>query len=965
MTLLSGDSKYGFYVKNMIFERGMFNMLKNKLKRWLSAAVSAVMICGSAELLPDVLNDDSSFKLTAEAAASDFTAEQGAQWGRDRVAESWEVDVDGVYGCQCVDLPQAYGKYLGVYVPSLMAYEYETWGLPSGWTRTYGSPRVGDIFVMNRALANNSAGHVGLVTGVNGSSVTTAETNYWPENYGNAACRSVTRDVSKYTCFIHPNFKTADPTPTGKEMSAGAGQTIRDGDYMISSGLRQNLYLDAEGVETDAADKTNVSVYGNDVFPLSDVDIWTVTYQGDGYYRIKQKTSDSYVDCGGTANALGANIHMWHNSGGINSEWSIRNKATGYWIQGRANSWFMDVAGAATDNGTNVQNWSENDTSAQAWCFIPANPAANVKDGIYRIHSAVDSDSVLDSSGNVGEYKDGSNVQIWDKSGDDVFQVTHDANGYYYITEVSSGLALDIDLGDSNYLTNSRSIVLQTKADKRSQRWAILNNADGTYTILSQLNGYALDLAVSTVDVKPEKGTNITQFPNHNNANQRWTLEPVKLQSIKVDKVPDKTTYYPDEAFDPTGITVNAKYSGDYSFKIAKGLTYEYDLSKSGKNTVTVSYDINGQTLTDTFEVTVNEIDFKGSGTKSDPYLIENKSDLEKLRDLVNSEAYAPAFKSCYYLQTVDIDLNDEKWTPIGKARANGEQTASLRFEGHYDGGQHWIYGLNVNEETKFAGLFGNVNSGTVENLAVEGVVSGDDISVGGIVGEIQGATISGCCFIGDVTGGSTAAGGIVGYMWQGGTVQNCYHIGSVKTSDTHSAGGVIGRIQSNEIKNAVCTVENCYHIGQMESGQTYAKTLVGAIDKADTNVGQRIELINCYGINTDGGLYAGDKPDTDTAQAVKGSVLKLMAPTLGDAYVKNTDSNYLDGYPVFPWQTRLVGDVNVDGTFNISDAVLLQKWLLAVPDTHLANWKAADMCEDNKLDVFDLCMMKSKLING
>ena len=55
-------------------------------------------------------------------------------------------------------------------------------------------------------------------------------------------------------------------------------------------------------------------------------------------------------------------------------------------------------------------------------------------------------------------------------------------------------------------------------------------------------------------------------------------------------------------------------------------------------------------------------------------------------------------------------------------------------------------------------------------------------------------------------------------------------------------------------------------------------------------------------------------------------------------------------------------GDCNGDGAFNISDVVLLQKWLLAVPDTHLENWKAADMCEDNRLDVFDLCMMKQTL---
>ena len=58
-------------------------------------------------------------------------------------------------------------------------------------------------------------------------------------------------------------------------------------------------------------------------------------------------------------------------------------------------------------------------------------------------------------------------------------------------------------------------------------------------------------------------------------------------------------------------------------------------------------------------------------------------------------------------------------------------------------------------------------------------------------------------------------------------------------------------------------------------------------------------------------------------------------------------------------------GDVNDDDVFNIADAVLLQKWLLAVPETHLANWKAADLCEDGKIDVFDLCMIKHMLING
>ena len=70
----------------------------------------------------------------------------------------------------------------------------------------------------------------------------------------------------------------------------------------------------------------------------------------------------------------------------------------------------------------------------------------------------------------------------------------------------------------------------------------------------------------------------------------------------------------------------------------------------------------------------------------------------------------------------------------------------------------------------------------------------------------------------------------------------------------------------------------------------------------------------------------------------------------------KNDSLNYT--------QHELVaGDVNADGELSISDVVLMQRWLLSVPDTELADWKAGDLCEDDGLDVFDLCLMKRALI--
>ena len=52
-------------------------------------------------------------------------------------------------------------------------------------------------------------------------------------------------------------------------------------------------------------------------------------------------------------------------------------------------------------------------------------------------------------------------------------------------------------------------------------------------------------------------------------------------------------------------------------------------------------------------------------------------------------------------------------------------------------------------------------------------------------------------------------------------------------------------------------------------------------------------------------------------------------------------------------------GDGNADGSFTVSDIILLQKWLLAVPDTELADWRSCDLYCDGELDVFDLSLMK------
>lgn len=147
-----------------------------------------------------------------------------------------------------------------------------------------------------------------------------------------------------------------------------------------------------------------------------------------------------------------------------------------------------------------------------------------------------------------------------------------------------------------------------------------------------------------------------------------------------------------------------------------------------------------------------------------------------------------------------------------------------------------------------------------------------------------------------------------------------------------------------------------------------------------------------CYftGYGTVSPQHPHHRPSIAQNQAMKGMLVGGVHPYLEDSaaqaycsgqptgkcYVDNQESYSTNEITIY-WNSPLTylltfmrdennsvkGDINADGVFNISDVVLLQKWLLAVPDISLNDWKAADLCEDNKLDVFDLCLMKREMI--
>ncbi len=90
---------------------------------------------------------------------------------------------------------------------------------------------------------------------------------------------------------------------------------------------------------------------------------------------------------------------------------------------------------------------------------------------------------------------------------------------------------------------------------------------------------------------------------------------------------------------------------------------------------------------------------------------------------------------------------------------------------------------------------------------------------------------------------------------------------------------------------------------------------------------------------------------------------------TEADILIKDYQSEYVLTLDELPDWDSLIdasveGDANADGKFNVADLVMLQKWLIRTPEAILTDWQSADMYDDDIIDVFDLCLMKRKLLS-
>lgn len=171
------------------------------------------------------------------------THAEAIAWINARIAEKWGVDVDNYAGCQCVDLTKAYISYLtNGKTPNFIAnaFEYASFKLPDGLTRITSNPQPGDIVVWDKNKGSaGSYGHVGLVTGVSGGTITVAETNYSGMMYVTAH----DHPASTVSCYIRPSWVSSTPYEPSTNLQPGRYKVITPVGVNVRAQASQNSTL--------------------------------------------------------------------------------------------------------------------------------------------------------------------------------------------------------------------------------------------------------------------------------------------------------------------------------------------------------------------------------------------------------------------------------------------------------------------------------------------------------------------------------------------------------------------------------------------------------------------------------------------------------------------------------------------------------------------------------------------------
>lgn len=245
--------------------------------------------------------------------------------------------------------------------------------------------------------------------------------------------------------------------------------------------------------------------------------------------------------------------------------------------------------------------------------------------------------------------------------------------------------------------------------------------------------------------------------------------------------------------------------------------------------TVTASFH-RDPTIPALWDGTIADAFAEGDGSKDDPYLIHDGSELAYLALLCNANSDLTTGR--YYKVVNDIVLNedvltdefdldgepDNQWTPIGKDKNHS-------FHGFFEGDNHYISGMYIinGGGTNNPGMFGFVDGGTIQNLSlIDSYIRGfDPGALVNTLAQSDSARISRCYVEArtSTTSGNSYwakryASNLVYSLGAKGIIEHCYTSGKLSDGGTLS-GLVISQTNGGVIRNCYTAATGAYAVSQ------------------------------------------------------------------------------------------------------------------------------------------------------
>ena len=306
------------------------------------------------------------------------------------------------------------------------------------------------------------------------------------------------------------------------ELAAANAGALAPGTYSVASALGSSHVLDAAGAGT--ADGTAAQLYSANG---TDAQAWVVEDAGGGYVTVRNAASGLALDVPAADASSGARLQLWTPNGSWAQKWvAVRDGGGVRLVSALSDSLSVDLPGASTADATRLQLYADNGTAAQRWSFVTPGCTQVVPNGVYVIKSAMNQNYVLDIAG--ASDANGANAQLYEANGTgaQAFALTW-SNGYYAISNVSSGKYLDLENGSNQ---NGANVQQQGTFVRDSARWSLVGNPDGSFVFVNFASGTCMTVASPSA----ENYSNVQGAVRTGATGQKWFLEKSPLSAETV-----------------------------------------------------------------------------------------------------------------------------------------------------------------------------------------------------------------------------------------------------------------------------------------------------------------------------------------------------------------------------------------------------------------------------------------------